>query len=42
MFHSLIRTFSLREKVLPFGNPQINLEFHSLISTFAPKYNNKV
>ena len=34
-FCSLIRTFSLREKLLSFGKTQINLVFHSLIRTFV-------
>jgi len=34
-FCSLIRTFSLREKLLSFGKTQINLVFHSLIRNFV-------
>ena len=35
VFCSVCTNFSLREKVLPFGNSQIYLEFLSLIRTFA-------
>ncbi len=35
VFRSLIRTFELHSKVLPFGKHQINLVFRSLIRTFV-------